>query len=99
MRKDHTAPLRYSCLVYLDDLYTGLLQIEYLLANGKRELIARHGAWLVVTDKRPVENRDGPREHPFHGLFGKRLGIRNPFHGHRPGAADVAEQDRRLDAP
>mmetsp|Transcript_39616 Transcript_39616/g.69194 ORF Transcript_39616/g.69194 Transcript_39616/m.69194 type:complete len:462 (-) Transcript_39616:376-1761(-) len=85
-------------LVDLDHANTGLLKVQYLLADGQRELLARRRARLVVAHEGPVQYRHRAGQHALHGLLGERLGIGDPLHRHRLRAADVAEQDRRLDA-
>ena len=60
--------------------------------------LAVSAAGLVVADERPLQHRDRPGEHALHRPVGQRLGVGGPVDGHRLRAADVAEEDRGLDA-
>lgn len=54
---------------------------------------------LVVPDERPVKDGDRAGEHALHGAVGHALGEAGPEDGHGLGAAHIAVDDRRLDAP
>jgi len=85
-------------LVDLNDADSGALEIQDLLADRERELIARDRARLVVAHEGPVEDRDRAGQHALHRLVGQRLRVPDPLDRHRLGTADVAEADRRLHA-
>ena len=111
-RKASTAQARYSAhwpraqrqalaqrrLVDLDHADAGRLQVGHFLADGQGDLHRRVAPRLVVADKRPLQDRDRPGQHPLHRPLGERLGIAAPGHRHGPRPAHVAVDDRRLHA-
>src|SRR5699024_10801846 len=68
------------------------------IAQGQRDLSAGRLAWLVVTHEGPLQYSNRAGQHALHRLIGQRLSVFAPAHGHRPRAADVTENQRRLDA-
>ena len=91
-------PLAQGRLVDLDQTDARRLQIDRLVADAQRDLQRSVAPRLIVADKRPLQDRDRPGEHPLHRPRGERLGVLAPANRHRPRAGHVAEKDRRLDA-
>lgn len=54
--------------------------------------------WLVISDKRPVEDCDRASQHSLHGARGHALGEGGPENSHGFGAAYIAIDDGGFDA-
>ena len=90
--------LTESGLIDLDDLDTGGLEVNNLVAEGKGELLSLDGLVDIVTRERPTETGDRTSKHALHGAAGERSGVLGLLDGHGSGARDISNNDRRTDA-
>jgi hypothetical protein len=58
-------------LVDLNHANPGRLQVENLIADRERKLLRGLRSRLIVTHKRPLQNRDRTRQHPLHRALGQ----------------------------
>ena len=85
--------LTESRLVDLDDLDTGGLEVNNLVAQSQSKLLSLHGLVDIVTREGPAETSDGSSKHTLHGLGGNRDGILGLLDGHGSGTRDVTDDD------
>ena len=82
--------------VDLDDADAGRFQVLYLVADGQGQLQRRAGARLVVAHERPLQERDGARQHALHGFMRQALRVHRPGHRHGGRALHIAVEDGRF---
>ena len=90
--------LTQSRLVDLDDLDTGSLEVNNLVAQSESELLGLDGLVNVVTGERPAQTGDRASQHTLHGLVGNRHGVLGLLDGHGVGTRDVTNNDGGTDA-
>lgn len=90
--------LTESGLIDLDDIDTGLLEVDDLVTEDKSELLSLDGLVDVVTRERPSQAGDGASKHTLHGLLGDRHGVLGLLDGHGGRAGDVTDNDGGSDA-
>lgn len=90
--------LTESRLIDLDDIDTGLLEVDDFITEGKSELLSLDGLVDVVTRERPTQAGDGTSQHTLHGLVGNVNGVLGLLDGHGGRARDVTDNDGRTDA-
>lgn len=85
--------LTKSWLIDLDDGYTGLLEVNDLVAEGKSKLLSLDGLVNIVTWEGPSQAGDWASQHSLHWLLGdgdSELGL---LDGHWCWARDVTNND------
>ena len=91
----HTYTLTKSRLIDLDGLDASLLEVDNLVTESERKLLALELTGDIRTRERPVEDGHGAREHTLHGAAGEALRVAAPAYGHGVGAADVRDNNGR----
>lgn len=90
--------LTESGLIDLDDVDTGLLEVDNLVAESQSKLLSLDGLVNVVTRERPSQAGDGTSKHTLHGLAGDGDGVLGLLDGHGGRSRDIANNDGRTDA-
>ena len=91
----NTYTLTESGLIDLDSADASLLEIDDLIAERKRELLALELTGDIRTRERPVEDSHGAGKHTLHGATGEALRVAAPADSHGVGAADVRDNNGR----
>ena len=90
-----TYTLTESRLIDLDGLDTRPLEVNNLITESKRKLLALELTGDVGTRERPVEDSHGAGKHTLHGATGEALRVAAPADSHGVGAADVRDNNGR----
>lgn len=89
--------LTESGLVDLDGADATLLEIDDLVTESKRELLALDLTGDILTREGPVQDGDRAGKHTLHGLAGQALSVLRPLDSHGLGTADVGDDDGGTD--
>jgi len=90
--------LTESRLVNLDDVNTGSLKINNLVAESESKLLSLDGLVNIVTRERPTKTSDGTSKHTLHGLAADAGGVLALLDGHGSRTRDITDEDWWSDA-